>query len=187
MTELSVTVTAGWGSEEHNYDINYRSSLPNVLADPDNVIEMVPYVDYQEQINEIMKPYIEMKNQRTEERFRDAEKRYQAGEIKAKPSKKSFPMEDYDFAQKHRFRKIKNPRTGRMEEYPYIRSTTFSCGQHQRCAEDVALICERETAAGFPAAAPFLPFISRSPAQDSGKGRNRRSQAVPCRDRRRYV
>jgi len=62
MAEISVTVTVGEGSERHNHDLEYRSTLKHVHDMKDGVIELVPYRPYQEQINELMKPYIDEYN-----------------------------------------------------------------------------------------------------------------------------
>ena len=60
MNEVSVTITAGEGCEEHNHGLEYRSKLEHTHdTNKDTVIELVPYEkSYKEQINELMKPYI---------------------------------------------------------------------------------------------------------------------------------
>lgn len=67
MNEVSVTITAGEGCEEHNHGLEYRSKLEHTHdTNKDTVIELVPYEkSYKEQINELMKPYIKERNEYT--------------------------------------------------------------------------------------------------------------------------
>ena len=56
MIEMSATVTAGKGNERHNHDLEYRATLDNVHnPNTANVIELISYVSYKEQINNLMK------------------------------------------------------------------------------------------------------------------------------------
>ena len=93
MLELSATVTSGEGSEKHNHDIGYRSKKLKHTHDTsvDTVRELVPYKkSYQDQINELMKPYIEKYNRSREEKYKKAWKKFEKGEIKNKPKSKDY-------------------------------------------------------------------------------------------------
>lgn len=101
MREVSVTCTVGKGNEIHNHDLEYRKTLKHVHDRPEGVIELIPYRDYREQINELMKPYIDEYNENVEKRYQAAWERYNAGEIKSKPKRKDFPKMGYDYYNDH--------------------------------------------------------------------------------------
>ena len=65
MKELSVTITFGMGNEAHNHDLEYRETLEHVHAREDGVVELLPYRPYRNQINELMRPYIDEYNAET--------------------------------------------------------------------------------------------------------------------------
>ena len=94
MNEVSVTITAGEGCEEHNHGLEYRSKLEHTHdTNKDTVIELVPYEkSYKEQINELMKPYIKERNEYTLKRKAAAWDRYNSGQIKTKPRNRDYPL-----------------------------------------------------------------------------------------------
>ena len=133
MIICSVTITCGAGSERHNHDVQYRSTMEHVVSGPEDVIELMPYVAYAVQINEIMQPYIERYNQRQDDRYVEALARYQAGELKHKPSKNSYAHMDYDYAATHATVKHRHQTTGHVEEDPIHRSIIIGMGdKHDR-------------------------------------------------------
>ena len=131
MAEISVTVTVGEGSERHNHDLEYRSTLKHVHDMKDGVIELVPYRPYQEQINELMKPYIDEYNKRVDQRYQEAWERYNSGEIKTKPRKRDYKHMDYDYCEAHKDDYIKNPVTGKREQVPLFRELIVGLGDKQ--------------------------------------------------------
>ena len=82
MKELSVTITFGMGNEAHNHDLEYRETLEHVHAREDGVVELLPYRPYRDQINELMRPYIDEYNAERDRRLQAAWDRYNAGELK---------------------------------------------------------------------------------------------------------
>lgn len=151
MIICSVTITCGVGSERHNHDTQYRSTMEHVISGPEDVIELIPYIAYNIQINEIMHPYIEMYNQRQDGRYMDALARYEAGELKHKPSKSSYAHMDYDYAATHTTSKHRHQTTGRVEEDPIHRSIIIGMGdKHDRQLIDreqaIAIFSELPTA-----------------------------------------
>lgn len=101
MREVSVTCTVGKGNEIHNHDLEYRETLKHVHGRPDGVIELIPYRSYREQINELMKPYIDEYNDNVEKRYQAAWERYNAGKIKSKPKRRDYPLMSYDYYEEH--------------------------------------------------------------------------------------
>ena len=101
MREVSVTCTVGEGNERHNHDLDYRETLEHVHGRPDGVIELIPYRDYREQINELMRPFIDEYNDGAEKRYQAAWARYKAGEIKSKPKRRDYPLMGYDYYNDH--------------------------------------------------------------------------------------
>lgn len=101
MREVSVTCTVGKGNEVHNHDLEYRETLEHVHGRPDGVIEIIPYRDYREQINELMKPLIDEYNDDVERRYQAAWARYKSGEIKSKPKRRDYPTMGYDYYNDH--------------------------------------------------------------------------------------
>ena len=51
MNEVSVTITAGEGCEEHNHGLEYRSKLEHTHdTNKDTVIELVPYEKFTQEV-----------------------------------------------------------------------------------------------------------------------------------------
>lgn len=131
MLELSATVTSGEGSEKHNHDIGYRSKKLKHTHDTsvDTVRELVPYKkSYQDQINELMKPYIEKYNKSREEKYKKAWKKFEKGEIKNKPKSKDYKPMDYDYYTYLLEKETKNKKTGKFEKKPVFRSLILGIG-----------------------------------------------------------
>lgn len=132
MTEVSVTVTVGEGSEMHNHDLEYRSTLTHVHDMDDGVIELVPYTAcYRDKINALMKPYIDEYNERVDQRYQEAWGRYNAGEIKTRPRKRNYKHMDYDYCAAHENDYITNPVTGKREQIPLFRELIIGFGDKQ--------------------------------------------------------
>lgn len=129
--EISVTITAGSGSEQHNHDFSYRQTLPHVNGAPEDVIELIPYRNYEEQINEIMKPYIDEYNERQKEKYKKAWERYNSGAIKSKPKKKDYKEMSYEYYAEHKNDVKKNPKTGKIERIPIFRSLILGIGDSE--------------------------------------------------------
>ena len=98
---ISCTCTVGDSSERHNHDLDYRAGLKHVHGSAEDVIELIPYRSYQEQINEMMKSYIVEYNQRQQQRYKEAWHRYNNGEIKTKPRKRNYEPMGYDYYSDH--------------------------------------------------------------------------------------
>lgn len=97
MRSVSATVKSGRGSEKHNHSLDYRKHLEHTHeTSSENIIELVPYRSYAEQINALYKPYIDEYNAKRDQAYDDAMKRFKAGKIKNKPKKKDFRHKDYD-------------------------------------------------------------------------------------------
>ena len=118
MNEVSVTITAGEGCEEHNHGLEYRSKLEHTYdTNKDTVIELVPYEkSYKEQINELMKPYIKERNEYTLKRKAAAWDRYNSGQIKTKPRNRDYPLIGNDYYTQHLHDQMRNPKTNKMEQ-----------------------------------------------------------------------
>ncbi len=128
MREVSVTCTVGKGNEIHNHDLEYRKTLKHVHERPEGVIEMIPYKDYREQINELMKPYIDEYNENVERRYQAAWDRYNAGEIKSKPKRKDFPKMGYDYYADHLEDTYYDPHDGLTKPLPIWRELIIGLG-----------------------------------------------------------
>lgn len=130
MKQISVTITVGQGSERHNHDLNYRKKLEHVRNHGDDgVIELIPYnQSYEEQINQLMKPYIDRYNQRQQERYEEAWERYNTGQIKTKPRKRNYQPVSYDYYQEHKDDTYFNRATGQHEQLPIWRSVIIGLG-----------------------------------------------------------
>lgn len=128
MREISTTVTAGQGSEKHNHDLDYRSTLTHVHSRENGVIELVPYRDYREQINAMAKPYIDAYNEKQQQRYQAAWDRYNAGEIKTKPRKANYQPLGYDYYNDHLTDTYHNRKTGQDEVQPMWRSLIIGLG-----------------------------------------------------------
>ncbi len=98
---ISCTATVGAGSEKHNHDLEYRTTLEHVHGSSEDVIELLPYRPYQEQINEMMKPYIDEYNEKVQARYKSAWDRYNAGITKTKPRKRDYKPMSYDYYTEH--------------------------------------------------------------------------------------
>lgn len=134
MREISTTVTCGVGSEIHNHDLEYRSTLEHVQMAkhvhnmPSDVIEIIPYIDYRTQINALAKPYIDEYNRGVDARYQAAWDRYNAGETKTKPRKRDYPKMGYDYYADHINDTYYNRKTGKHEELPMFRSLIVGLG-----------------------------------------------------------
>ena len=138
MKELSVTVTVGKGSEKHNHDLDYRSTLQHVHSRAEGVVELLPYRPYKEIINEAVKPYIDEYNDKQQARYQLAWDRYNSGQIKTKPRKRDFKPMGYDYYTDHLHDMHRNPRTGKTEEVPMWRSFIIGIGdQNDRLTEKI--------------------------------------------------
>lgn len=130
MNEVSVTITAGEGCEEHNHGLEYRSKLEHTHdTSKDTVIELVPYEkSYKEQINELMKPYIKERNDYTLKRKAAAWDRYNSGQIKTKPRNRDYPLIGNDYYTQHLHDQMRNPKTNKMEQIKMFRSLIIGLG-----------------------------------------------------------
>lgn len=130
MNEVSVTITAGEGCEEHNHGLEYRSKLEHTHdTSKDTVIELVPYEkSYKEQINELMKPYIKERNEYTLKRKAAAWDRYNSGQIKTKPRNRDYPLIGNDYYTQHLHDQMRNPKTNKMEQIKMFRSLIIGLG-----------------------------------------------------------
>lgn len=130
MNEVSVTITAGEGCEEHNHGLEYRSKLEHTHdTGKDTVIELVPYEkSYKEQINELMKPYIKERNDYTLKRKAAAWDRYNSGQIKTKPRNRDYPLIGNDYYTQHLHDQMRNPKTNKMEQIKMFRSLIIGLG-----------------------------------------------------------
>jgi hypothetical protein len=128
MKELSVTVTAGIGSERHNHDLEYRETLQHVHGRPDGVVEVLPYRPYQEQIDAAMRPHIQAYNEEVQRRYDAAWQRYKDGKIKSKPKKKDYQQMGFDYYTEHINDTMNNPHTGKVESVPMWRSLIIGIG-----------------------------------------------------------
>lgn len=130
MNEISVTITAGEGCEEHNHGLEYRSKLEHTHdTNKDTVIELVPYdKSYKEQINELMYPYIKERNEYTLKRKQSAWDRYNSGQIKTKPRNRDYPLIGNDYYSHHLHDQMRNPKTNKMEQIKMFRSLIIGLG-----------------------------------------------------------
>lgn len=131
MIELSATVTSGEGSEKHNHSIKYRSKTLTHTHDTseETVKELIPYEKtYQEQINELMDPYIKEYNNSRDAKLKEAWERYEKGEIQQKPKQKDYKHMDFDYYTFEQERKTKNKKTGKYEQKPVFRSLIIGIG-----------------------------------------------------------
>lgn len=131
MVELSVTVTVGSGSETHNHDLEYRATLKHVHGKPDGVIELIPYVPYQEQINEAVRPYIKKYNEEVDRRYQAAWDRYNSGQIKTKPRKRDYKHVDYDYYTEHLHDEYYNKKLDTYVNLPMWRSMIIGIGDRE--------------------------------------------------------
>lgn len=167
MTEVSVTVTVGEGSEDHNHDREYRTTLKHVHDRPDGVIELIPYENYTTVIDEAMKPYIDRYNQRVEERYQAAWERYNAGEIKTKPRKRDYQKMGDSYVHETYGERHRNPHTGKVEDVPLFRSVIVGLGdkedrQSGRISEDQAKAIFQKVTEGFQEKFPDFLLLGAS-------------------------
>lgn len=128
MKELSVTITFGVGNEAHNHDLAYRETLQHVHARENGVIELLPYRPYKDQINELLRPYIEEYNQERDRRYQAAWDRYNSGELKTKPRKRDYKHMDFDYYSQHENDEYYNQKEKRKEPLPIFRSIILGIG-----------------------------------------------------------
>lgn len=140
--KVSVSITLGRGSEQHNHDLEYRSTLSHVHERQNGVIELVPYQSYEKKINELMKPYIDDYNHKQQERYMAAWERYNRGEIKTKPRKANYKPMSYDYYAEHKDDIYYNRATGCNETLPMFRSIIFGLGD--RSDRQTGMITEAE-------------------------------------------
>lgn len=128
---ISCTCTVGAGSEQHNHSLKFREALDHVTTknDPNAIIELIPYVPYKKQINELMLPYIQEYNKASDARFEAAKERYRSGQIKSRPKRRDYPTMDEDYCKEHEGGiKYANPRTKKTEIIPLWREVIFGLG-----------------------------------------------------------
>lgn len=125
---VSCTCTVGTSSEQHNHDLEYRSTLKHVHNSPDGVIELIPYRNYYEQINALMRPHIEEYNRHQEERYQAAWQRYNEGKIKTKPRKRDYQPMGYDYCADHVNDTHYNQATKKVETVKMWRGLIFGLG-----------------------------------------------------------
>lgn len=145
MKEFSVTVSSGEGSEKHNHDLAYRKKLAHTHdTNRKTVIELVPYKNYRDAINELYKPYIDAYNEERKKAKEEAWERYKNGQRKSKPKAKDYKLRGYDVyatyfpegKQKTVYNKVK----GRYEKVHPYRSMIVGLGK----ASDKEVISREE-------------------------------------------
>ena len=163
---VSCTITVGEGSEKHNHDLRYRASLTHThTADrPDAIIELIPYRPYNEQINEMMKPYIDEYNRRQQERYHAAWDRYNNGIIKTKPRKRDFKTMDYDYYTEHLNDQVWNPHLKKKEYAPMWREVIFGLGDQKdkvtkKITEEEAVATMRRVVEQWPELFPDFKLL----------------------------
>lgn len=129
--KISCTVTVGASSERHNHDLEYRQTLEHVHGCAEDVIEIIPYRSYEEQIDEIMRPFIEDYNRKLEERYKEALERYNSGKIKTKPCLKRYVPMSFDYCEKHRNRQYFNRKAHQFEAMRLWRGLIFGLGDQK--------------------------------------------------------
>ncbi len=98
---ISCTCTVGVSSEAHNHDLEYRQTLEHVHGSKEDIIELIPYESYKDQINRILKPFIDAYNRRRQKLYEAAWVKYNNGLIKNKPRKRDYALMDYDYFTEH--------------------------------------------------------------------------------------
>lgn len=166
MHQISVTITCGRGSEKHNHDLSYRESLDHThTADqPGAVIELLQYRSYKEQINDLMKPYIDDYNRKQQERYAAAWERYNSGKIKTKPRKANYKPTDYDYFEEHKNDTYYDQQTKRQEPLPIWRSIILGLGdkydrQNKVITEEEAVAIFREIVKHWPELYPDFKLL----------------------------
>lgn len=164
MKELSVTITFGMGNEAHNHDLEYRETLEHVHAREDGVVELLPYRPYRDQINELMRPYIDEYNAERDRRLQAAWDRYNAGELKTKPRKRDYKHMAYDYYSQHENDEYYNQKEKRKEPLPIFRSIILGIGDKAdrkkgRITEAQAIKIFREAVADFQKDNPALHVL----------------------------
>lgn len=142
MREISTTVTVGEGSEIHNHDLEYRKTLKHVHDRSNGVIELIPYKDYREQINALVRPFIDSYNAKVEQRYQDAWDRYNRGEIKTKPRKRDYQKVGHDYYNDHLHDTFYNRAANKHEELPMWRELIIGLGD--KADRDSGIISESE-------------------------------------------
>lgn len=167
MKQISVTVTVGVGSERHNHDLDYRQTLEHVHGE-NGVIELIPYQkSYEEQINQLVKPYIDSYNQRQQERYEEAWNRYNTGKIKTKPRKRNYQPISYDYYNEHKDDTYFNRATGQHENLPMWRSVIIGLGDREDrktgvISEGVATAVLQNVAASWSELFPDFKLLGAS-------------------------
>lgn len=129
--KVSCTVTVGNASERHNHDLDYRETLEHVHGSKEAVIELIPYRDYREQINEMVRPYIEAYNQYQRERYEAAWERYNSGQIKTKPRKRDYQPMSFDYYGEHENDLFYNRAKKQNETIQLWRGLIFGLGDQE--------------------------------------------------------
>lgn len=174
MAAISATVTCGQGSERHNHDLDYRETLEHVHGSPDDVIELVPYEkSYKEQINDLLRPYIDEYNHLQDQKYDDAWERYRAGERKSKPKRRDYKHMDYDYYTAHVDDEIMNPHTNKKEHVPIFRSMIIGLGDKEDrqtgvISREQAEAVFRELVDLFREKFPYLKVLGATIHMDEG-------------------
>ena len=124
---ISTTITHGRGSEKHNHDLEYREGLPHVHGGGE-IIELIPYRSYKEQINEMMEPYIQEYNERQEKSYSEKMERFNSGELKSRPKKADFKPMGFDYYSDNKNKTYYNKKKNSKEELLLFRSMIFGIG-----------------------------------------------------------
>ena len=135
--KISCTVTVGKPSERHDHDVDYRNTLEHVHSDLGEIIELIPHVDYQTQINEMMRPYIDEYNERRARAYQNAMEQYRRGEIKRKPRARDYAPMNYDYYTDHADDHYYNRRQQRMETIPRYRGIILGLGDRADRQQEV--------------------------------------------------
>ena len=143
--KISCTITVGASSEIHNHDLDYRATLKHVHGMAEDVIELIPYISYKEQINELMKPYITEYNAKQQARYKSAWDRYNAGIIKNKPRKANYKPMGYDYFEDHKDDVYYNRAKKQTEPIKMWRGLIFGLGDKED--RDSGLISQKEAIA----------------------------------------
>ena len=135
--KVSCTVTVGQTSERHNHDLDYRETLEHVHGSKEAVVELIPYRDYREQINGMVRPYIEAYNQYQQERYEAAWERYNSGQIKTKPRKRDYQPMSFDYCGEHENDLFYNRAKKQNETIKLWRGLIFGLGDQKDRQENI--------------------------------------------------
>ena len=137
ISDISTAITGGYGSERHNADPYYRATLEHVDSTTEDIVHIIPYVPYRDRINAIVKPYIDEYNARVDQRYREAEARYAAGERKKMPDRKRFVHRGYDYYEDERSRTHYSRAAGQVQLVSLYRSLIIHLGTREDRASGV--------------------------------------------------